>query len=107
MWIRRSALMSHRKAAARPQAHPGEGASTAPSWSFVLRDAIGRDWQCGTLQVDFWCGRLECGLCRRRRRAQDARHAAPRHLGSFERMIGVLIEHLPAAFPLWLARRKP
>ena len=61
--------------------NPGEGAFYGPKLEFVLRDAIGRDWQCGTLQVDFVLPeRLGAELRRRGRRAQGAGHAAPRHL---------------------------
>ena len=61
--------------------NPGEGAFYGPKLEFVLRDAIGRDWQCGTLQVDFMLPeRLGASLCRRGRRAQGSGHAAPRHL---------------------------
>jgi threonyl-tRNA synthetase len=70
----------------------------------VLRDAIGRDWQCGTLQVDFMLPeRLGASYV-----AEDGARKIPVMLhraifGSFERMIGVLIEHYAGRFPLWLA----
>ena len=60
--------------------NPGEGAFYGPKLEFVLRDAIGRDWQCGTLQVDFnTAGTAGRGICRRGRRPPPPGHAAPRH----------------------------
>src|ERR1700722_14031433 len=84
--------------------NPGEGAFYGPKLEFVLRDAIGRDWQCGTLQVDFMMPeRLGASYV-----AEDGTRKVPVMLhraifGSFERMIGVLIEHYAGRFPLWLA----
>ena len=84
--------------------NPGEGAFYGPKLEFVLRDAIGRDWQCGTLQVDFVLPeRLGAEYV-----AEDgARHRpAMLHraiLGSFERFLGILIEQYAGRFPLWLA----
>ena len=84
--------------------NPGEGAFYGPKLEFVLRDAIGRDWQCGTLQVDFMLPeRLGASYV-----AEDGSRKVPVMLhraifGSFERMIGVLIEHYAGRFPLWLA----
>jgi threonyl-tRNA synthetase len=84
--------------------NPGEGAFYGPKLEFVLRDAIGRDWQCGTLQVDFMLTeRLGASYV-----AEDGSRKVPVMLhraifGSFERMIGVLIEHHAGRFPLWLA----
>ena len=84
--------------------NPGEGAFYGPKLEFVLTDAIGRDWQCGTLQVDFVLpDRLGANYI-----AEDGeRHQAVMlHraiLGSFERFIGILIEHHAGRFPLWLA----
>ncbi|MGZ5918403.1 MAG: threonine--tRNA ligase [Hyphomicrobium sp.] len=84
--------------------NPGEGAFYGPKLEFVLRDAIGRDWQCGTLQVDFVLperlGAVYVG--------EDGQHHRPvmlhrAILGSLERFIGVLIEHYAGKFPLWLA----
>ncbi len=84
--------------------NPGEGAFYGPKLEFVLRDAIGRDWQCGTLQVDYILPELlgaeyvaEDGS----RRTPAMLHRAI--LGSFERFLGVLIEHYAGRFPLWLA----
>ena len=84
--------------------NPGEGAFYGPKLEFVLRDSIGRDWQCGTLQVDFnTAERLGASYI-----AQDGNRHAPVMLhraivGSLERFIGVLIEHFAGKFPLWLA----
>jgi threonyl-tRNA synthetase len=84
--------------------NPGEGAFYGPKLEFVLRDAIGRDWQCGTLQVDFVLPeRLDATYI-----AEDGQKHRPVMLhraifGSMERFIGVLIEHYAGKFPLWLA----
>ena len=84
--------------------NPGEGAFYGPKLEFVLRDSIGRDWQCGTLQVDFnTAERLGASYI-----AADGNRHAPVMLhraivGSLERFIGVLIEHYAGKFPLWLA----
>ena len=84
--------------------NPGEGAFYGPKLEFVLRDAIGRDWQCGTLQVDFVLPeRLDAAYV-----AEDGTKKRPVMLhraifGSFERFIGILIEQYAGKFPLWLA----
>jgi threonyl-tRNA synthetase len=84
--------------------NPGEGAFYGPKLEFVLRDAIGRDWQCGTLQVDY--------ILPERLDAEYVGEDSARHrpvmlhraiLGSFERFLGILIEHYAGRFPLWLA----
>jgi threonyl-tRNA synthetase len=84
--------------------NPGEGAFYGPKLEFVLRDAIGRDWQCGTLQVDY--------VLPERLDAEYVGEDSARHrpvmlhraiLGSFERFLGILIEHHAGRFPLWLA----
>ena len=84
--------------------NPGEGAFYGPKLEFVLRDAIGRDWQCGTLQVDFnMPERLDAtyiGEDSARHRPVMLHRAI---LGSFERFIGVLIEHYAGHLPLWLS----
>jgi len=83
--------------------NPGEGAFYGPKLEFVLRDAIGRDWQCGTLQVDFVLPeRLDASYI-----GEDGAKHRPVMLhraiiGSFERFLGVLIEHYAGRFPLWL-----
>ncbi len=84
--------------------NPGEGAFYGPKLEFVLRDAIGRDWQCGTLQVDFVLPeRLDATYVG----ADGARHRPVMlHraiLGSMERFLGILIEHHAGRLPLWLA----
>ncbi|QNT71242.1 threonine--tRNA ligase [Defluviicoccus vanus] len=84
--------------------NPGEGAFYGPKLEFVLRDAIGRDWQLGTLQVDFVLPeRLEANYV-----GEDGEKHRPvmlhrAILGSFERFIGVLIEHHAGRLPFWLA----
>jgi threonyl-tRNA synthetase len=84
--------------------NPGEGAFYGPKLEFVLRDAIGRDWQCGTLQVDFVMPeRLDAEYV-----TSDSARARPvmlhrAILGSFERFLGILIEQYAGRFPLWLA----
>jgi threonyl-tRNA synthetase len=84
--------------------NPGEGAFYGPKLEFVLRDAIGRDWQCGTLQVDF--------VLPERLDAEYVGEDGARHrpvmlhraiLGSFERFLGILIEQYAGRFPIWLA----
>ena len=86
--------------------NPGEGAFYGPKLEFVLTDAIGRDWQCGTLQVDFVLPeRLDANYI-----AEDGQKNRPvmlhrAVLGSFERFIGILIESSAGRLPLWLAPR--
>jgi threonyl-tRNA synthetase len=84
--------------------NPGEGAFYGPKLEFVLRDAIGRDWQCGTLQVDLnMPGRLGATYI-----GEDGNKHLPVMLhraifGSLERFIGILIEHHAGNLPLWLS----
>jgi threonyl-tRNA synthetase len=84
--------------------NPGEGAFYGPKLEFVLRDAIGRDWQCGTLQVDFVLPeRLDAEYV-----AEDGTRKRPvmlhrAILGSFERFLGILIDQHAGRFPLWIA----
>jgi len=84
--------------------NPGEGAFYGPKLEFVLRDAIGRDWQCGTLQVDLnMPGRLGAAYI-----GEDGEKHLPVMLhraifGSLERFMGILIEHHAGNLPLWLA----
>jgi len=84
--------------------NPGEGAFYGPKLEFVLRDAIGRDWQCGTLQLDIVLPeRLDASYI-----GEDSQRHRPvmlhrAILGSFERFLGILIEHHAGRFPLWLA----
>ncbi|MEM6602595.1 MAG: threonine--tRNA ligase [Pseudomonadota bacterium] len=84
--------------------NPGEGAFYGPKLEFVLRDAIGRDWQCGTLQVDL--------VLPKRLGAHYIGEDGAKHvpvmlhraiLGSFERFIGILIEQYAGKFPIWMA----
>jgi threonyl-tRNA synthetase len=86
------------------QLQPGEGAFYGPKIEFTLKDAIGRVWQCGTIQVDFMMpGRLGAEYVGE----DNARHTPVMlHraiIGSMERFIGILIEHYAGYFPLWLA----
>jgi len=87
--------------------NPGEGAFYGPKLEFVLTDAIGRDWQCGTLQVDFVLpDRLDATYI-----GQDGARHRPvmlhrATLGSFERFIGILIEEHAGKLPFWLAPRE-
>ena len=84
--------------------NPGEGAFYGPKLEFVLRDAIGRDWQCGTLQVDLNLPeRLGATYV-----AEDGQKKVPVMLhralfGSLERFTGILIEHYAGHLPLWLS----
>jgi threonyl-tRNA synthetase len=84
--------------------NPGEGAFYGPKLEFVLKDAIGRDWQCGTLQLDFVLPeRLDAhyiGSDGAKHRPVMLHRAI---LGSMERFIGILIEEHAGKFPLWLA----
>ncbi len=84
--------------------NPGDGAFYGPKLDFILKDVIGRKWQCGTWQVDFVLPeRLDANYI-----AEDGQkhRVAMLHraiLGSFERFIGILIEHYAGHFPFWLA----
>jgi threonyl-tRNA synthetase len=86
------------------QLQPGEGAFYGPKIEFTLKDAIGRLWQCGTIQVDFSMpARLGAEYV-----AEDSSRRVPvmlhrAILGSLERFIGILIEHYAGALPAWLA----
>ena len=86
------------------EVNKGEGAFYGPKIEFVLIDAIGREWQCGTLQVDFNLpGRLDATYV-----ASDGSKQVPVMLhramfGSLERFIGILIEHHAGKFPLWMS----
>ncbi len=83
---------------------PGEGAFYGPKLEFHLRDALGREWQCGTLQLDYMMpGRLGASYV-----GEDGGRHVPvmlhrAILGSMERFIGILIEHYAGRFPLWLS----
>ena len=84
--------------------NPGEGAFYGPKLEYVLRDAIGRDWQCGTVQMDFNLpGRFDAFYI-----GSDSDKHTPVMIhramfGSLERFAGILIEHHAGHFPLWLA----
>lgn len=84
--------------------NPGEGAFYGPKLEFILKDAIGRDWQCGTLQLDFVLPeRLDATYI-----GEDGKKHRPVMLhraifGSLERFIAVFIEHYAGKFPLWAA----
>jgi len=86
------------------EVNPGEGAFYGPKLEFTLIDALKREWQCGTLQVDFILPeRLDANYI-----AKDGSKKRPvmlhrAILGSFERFIGILIENYGGKFPLWLA----
>jgi len=105
-WDRAEAALREASAAAGLETtpNPGEGAFYGPKLEFVLRDAIGRDWQCGTLQVDYVIpDRLGAAYI-----GEDGEKHVPvmlhrAILGSFERFLGILIEHHAGKFPLWLA----
>ena len=103
-----SALLSATRAAGiEPGLNPGEGAFYGPKLEFVLTDAIGRDWQCGTLQVDFVLPeRLDANYI-----GEDGAKHRPvmlhrATLGSFERFIGILIESHAGKLPFWIAPRQ-
>ena len=100
-------LAATRAAGIEPEMNPGEGAFYGPKLEFVLTDAIGRDWQCGTHQVDFVLPeRLDANYVG----ADGAKHRPVMlhraTLGSFERFIGILIEEHAGKFPMWLAPRQ-
>ncbi|SEF57436.1 threonine--tRNA ligase [Jhaorihella thermophila] len=100
-------LSATRKAGIEPELNPGEGAFYGPKLEFVLTDAIGRDWQCGTFQVDFVLPeRLDATYVG----ADGAKHRPVMlhraTLGSFERFIGILIEEHAGKLPFWLAPRQ-
>ena len=106
VWDRaeKSLMNAVEKAGYRYNLNPGEGAFYGPKLEFVLRDAIGRDWQCGTLQVDFVLPeRLDASFI-----GEDGKKFRPvmlhrAILGSFERFIGILIEHYAGRLPAWLS----
>ncbi len=103
-----TALLGATKAAGYDcELNPGEGAFYGPKLEFVLTDAIGRDWQCGTLQVDFVLPeRLDANYI-----GEDGAKHRPvmlhrATLGSFERFIGILIESHAGKLPFWVAPRQ-
>jgi threonyl-tRNA synthetase len=84
--------------------NPGDGAFYGPKMEFYLRDAIGREWQCGTLQVDFVLPeRLDAAYV-----GEDGQKHRPvmlhrAILGTLHRFIGIMVEHYAGKFPLWMA----
>ena len=106
VWDRAESALTDATEAARLETtlNPGEGAFYGPKLEFVLRDAIGRDWQCGTLQVDFVLPeRLDAEYV-----AEDGSRRRPvmlhrAILGSMERWIGIIIEQFSGRMPPWLA----
>ena len=83
---------------------PGEGAFYGPKIEFSLKDSIGRVWQCGTVQVDFSMpGRLDAEYVDERGERQTPVMLHRATLGSFERFIGILIEHYEGSMPFWLS----
>ena len=105
-WDRAEAQMLNaaRAAGYEPVIAEGDGAFYAPKLDFIVRDAIGRQWTCGTIQLDYVMPeRLDAEYV-----AEDGSKQRPvmlhrAILGSFERFIGILIENYAGAFPLWLA----
>ncbi|MGD9953430.1 MAG: threonine--tRNA ligase [Burkholderiales bacterium] len=100
----RALVESLERSGVRFELSPGEGAFYGPKIEYSLKDAIGRVWQCGTMQVDFFMpGRLGAEYVGE----DNARHTPVMlHraiIGSMERFLGILIEHYAGAFPLWLA----
>jgi threonyl-tRNA synthetase len=106
IWDKAESALKEAAAAAGidTELNPGEGAFYGPKLEFVLRDAIGRDWQCGTLQVDLNLPmRLGASYI-----AEDSQRHIPvmlhrAMLGSLERFIGILIEHHAGKLPAWIA----
>jgi threonyl-tRNA synthetase len=106
IWDKAESALKEAAAAAgiHTELNPGEGAFYGPKLEFVLRDAIGRDWQCGTLQVDLNLpARLGASYV-----AEDSQRHIPvmlhrAMLGSLERFIGILIEHHAGKLPAWIA----
>jgi threonyl-tRNA synthetase len=84
--------------------NPGEGAFYGPKFEYVLKDAIGREWQCGTTQVDFNLperfGAFYIGSDSEKKQPVMVHRAI---CGSMERFLGILIEHYSGHFPLWFA----
>ena len=108
-WDRAEAALSRilealKERGAKTTINPGEGAFYGPKLEYTLRDAIGREWQCGTTQVDFNLpGRFGAFYI-----AQDSEKTTPVMIhravfGSLERFIGILIEHFAGLLPLWLS----
>ncbi len=105
-WDKAEALMAEaaRAAGTEPVVTPGDGAFYAPKLDFIVKDAIGREWTCGTIQLDYVLperlGAEYVGEDGQKHRPVMLHRAI---LGSFERFIGIMIENYAGAFPLWLA----
>jgi len=105
-WDKAEALMleAARAAGTEPVVTPGDGAFYAPKLDFVVKDAIGREWTCGTIQLDYVLperlGAEYTGEDGQKHRPVMLHRAI---LGSFERFIGIMIENYAGAFPLWLS----
>ncbi len=108
-WDKAEAQMAEaaRAAGTEPVVTEGDGAFYAPKLDFVVKDAIGREWTCGTIQLDY--------VLPERLGAEYVGEDGAKHrpvmlhraiLGSFERFLGILIENHAGRFPLWLADRK-
>jgi threonyl-tRNA synthetase len=105
-WDRAEGMLAEaaRKADVEPKIAEGDGAFYAPKLDFIVKDAIGRLWTCGTLQLDYMVpARLNAEYV-----AEDGSKQTPvmlhrAILGSFERFIGIMIENFAGRFPLWLA----
>ena len=100
-----AALMAALKASGRPWTlNKGEGAFYGPKLEYVLRDAIGRDWQCGTVQVDLNLpGRLGAFYIDEHSNKVTPVMLHRAMFGSLERFTGILIEHYAGHLPLWLS----
>jgi threonyl-tRNA synthetase len=100
----RALIESLERSGVKFEISPGEGAFYGPKIEYSLKDAIGRVWQCGTMQVDFF---MPARLGAEYVGEDNARHVPVMlHraiVGSLERFLGILIEHFAGAFPLWLA----
>ncbi|MFN9251643.1 MAG: threonine--tRNA ligase, partial [Brevundimonas sp.] len=105
-WDKAEAQMAEaaRAAGSDPVVTPGDGAFYAPKLDFIVKDAIGREWTCGTIQLDYVLperlGATYIGEDGQKHRPVMLHRAI---LGSFERFIGIMIENYAGAFPLWLA----
>jgi threonyl-tRNA synthetase len=105
-WDKAESLMAEaaRAAGTEPVVTPGDGAFYAPKLDFIVKDAIGREWTCGTIQLDYVLperlGAEYTGEDGQKHRPVMLHRAI---LGSFERFIGIMIENYAGAFPLWLA----
>jgi threonyl-tRNA synthetase len=105
-WDKAESLMAEaaRAAGTEPVVTEGDGAFYAPKLDFIVKDAIGREWTCGTIQLDYVLperlGAEYTGEDGQKHRPVMLHRAI---LGSFERFIGIMIENYAGAFPLWLA----